>query len=295
MILKKRDEKTNIETSSNYKNRYKKRKIKKATNIVWFLFRWFVFLIIGIGIVGVYLAFTHPIFNIQYITVNGAVKNTNDKIVESVSFQKGDNLFRIKVKESEEAIKQIPDITSVKIDRKIPNRVHITIEENYIFAYFESKGKIYTINGEGDISPGNPKNKEEIIKITGIMIEELNSTKALPKDSYIRDINKSVVEYNLYQYIKEINLSNPSNMQIILKNNAVVELGTIENIYNKMSVLRKILEESNRKDVELEKVILNNNQSPVIIPKNRDDNLTIEQNNTQEDKNNTTEMEENLN
>lgn len=280
---KNKEQRKNSQISSNYKKRHKKRKVKKVANTFLFLFRWILFLVIGIAAVGVYLGLTHPIFNIQYITVSGAVKNTNEKIIEAVNFQKGDNLFRIKTGESEEAVKKIPDIQSVKINRHIPNRVHITVEENYTFAYFESNNKIYTISGDGDISPDNNEGKEEIIKITGIMIEELNSTKALPKDSYIRDLNKSIVEYNLYQYIKEIDLSNPGNMKIILKDNTIVEFGDIENIFSKMGVLRKILEESNKKEVLLEKVILNNNQPPMIIPKNQNDTLNIE-NNSSEDR-----------
>lgn len=280
---KNKEQRKNSQIPSNYKKRHKKRKVKKVANTFLFLFRWILFLVIGIAAVGVYLGLTHPIFNIQYITVSGAVKNTNEKIIEAVNFQKGDNLFRIKTGESEEAVKKIPDIQSVKINRHIPNRVHITVEENYTFAYFESNNKIYTISGDGDISPDNNEGKEEIIKITGIMIEELNSTKALPKDSYIRDLNKSIVEYNLYQYIKEIDLSNPGNMKIILKDNTIVEFGNIENIFSKMGVLRKILEESNKKEVLLEKVILNNNQPPMIIPKNQNDTLNIE-NNSSEDR-----------
>ncbi|MGO4987948.1 cell division protein FtsQ/DivIB [Gallicola sp. Sow4_E12] len=280
---KNKEQQKNSHISSNYKKQHKKRKVKKVANTFLFLFRWILFLVIGIAAVGVYLGLTHPIFNIQYITVNGAVKNTKEKIIEAVNFQKGDNLFRIKTGESEEAVKKIPDIQSVKINRHIPNRVHITVEENYTFAYFESNNKIYTISGDGDISPDNNEGKEEIIKITGIMIEELNSTKALPKDSYIRDLNKSIVEYNLYPYIKEIDLSNPGNMKIILKDNTIVEFGNIENIFSKMGVLRKILEESNKKEVLLEKVILNNNQPPIIIPKNQKDTLNIE-NNSSEDR-----------
>lgn len=258
--------------SSNYNKRSKNRKKKKVRSTFFFLVRWLIFLFIGIVGVGIYLGLTHPIFSIQYITVSGAVKNSAEKIMETAGFQKGDNLFRVKIKESEEAIKAMPDIDNVNIDRNIPNRIHISVDENYNFAYFDSKGKTYIINGEGDISPFTDQNKDEIIKITGIMIEELNRTKALPKDSYIRDLNASIVELNLYDYITEINLSNPANINFTLKDGATVELGDTHNLMSKMGVLRKILEESYANKLQLEKIIINNNQSPVVLPKSSNPN-----------------------
>ena len=120
--------------SSNYNNRSKNRKKKKVRGTFFFLIRWLIFLLTGIAGVGVYLGLTHPIFNIQYITVSGAVKNSAEKIIETASFQKGDNLFRAKVRESVEAINALPDIDNVKINRNIPNRIHITVDENYNLA-----------------------------------------------------------------------------------------------------------------------------------------------------------------
>lgn len=275
--------------SSNYNNRSKNRKKKKVRGTFFFLIRWLIFLLIGIAGVGIYLGLTHPIFNIQYITVSGAVKNSAEKIIETASFQKGDNLFRAKITESEEAINALPDIDNVRINRNIPNRIHITVDENYNFAYFDSKGKTYVINGDGDISPFTDQNREEIIKITGIMIEELNKTKALPKDSYIRDLNSSIVELNLYDYINEINLSNPANIIFTLKDSATVELGDTKNLMNKMGVLRKILEESYANNIPFEKIIINNNQSPIVLPKNTNDNSLNNNNNQNQQTENSSE------
>lgn len=254
------------------------KKKNKPVRTIGAIFGWLIFLITGLLIIGAYLAFTHPLFNIEYITISGNVKNSNEKILESSSFKKGENIFSAKVKESEESILQLPDIEKVSIQKKIPNRIHIDITENYNFAYFDSGNKSYIISGKSEVFPYTDEDKDTMIHLLGVTIEDISDRRTLPENNYLRTLNQGIVSEDLYSFIKEIDVSNQTNMKIILKNNTIVEIGDQSNIFNKMEVLRRLLEQISTNNIKSEKIIINNNQKPIILPiQNSENNDNIVQ------------------
>ena len=108
----------------------KKKKIKRIIKTIILLA-----LIIG----GFCFALISPIFNVTEINVTGNEQISSDTIISLSQLEIGQNLFRFnRIKVSNE-IKTNAYIENVKIQRKIPNKIEITIEERKS-PYFQSPG-----------------------------------------------------------------------------------------------------------------------------------------------------------
>lgn len=260
-------EKSTKDSSNNRSLERRKRRERKKRRPFLFFFRWLIGLIVGIGLIGIYLVMTHPYFDIDYITLSGAAKTTKEQLLEGTDIKEGNNLFRISANKAKEKILQIKEIENVEIERKIPNRIHINVVEKYNFGYFESNGKTYIVTGQSEVRPYENEEKEDMVLISGISIEDIDETRKLSEDSFLRTLNEAILSENLYPYIREINVANSSNIILTLKDETQIELGEGDNLFNKLSILRKILEQEEYAKNGFEKIIINSNQQPTFVPR----------------------------
>ena len=207
----------------------KKKKIKRIIKTIILLA-----LIIG----GFCFALISPIFNVTEINVTGNEQISSDTIISLSQLEIGQNLFRFnRIKVSNE-IKTNAYIENVKIQRKIPNKIEITIEERkrdynveflngyayinnqgYILEIAEQKLELPVIKGistpQEQIVEGNRLDDEDLEKLETV-IQIMNICKNYDLDTKIssRDItNKSNYIINMDEEKKTIQLGNDSNLR----------------------------------------------------------------------------------
>lgn len=237
---------------NNNVNKFVKKKRKKKI-IRRIILGFFVF-IIGI-IIFIYKA---PIFNLKKIDINGLVTITNESLQEKLKYNIGQNIFTINYSKIEKDLKENPYIKEVKIRKKGINKIGIDIVENNIAYYFESNGKIKSINNEGVIvEEVENLDGRNLTKLTGIDLTEkvigdkitedyelpevldtfYKMIEVMPEEFYFSEINISDLNY-IISYIGDVEIKLGDSSDLIDKVNIalnLIENGTISKGYIDMS------------------------------------------------------------
>ena len=80
-------------------------------------------------IAGAIFAFASPLFNITQIEVINTNLLSKDKVISLSGIKKDQNIFRFLKSDVIKKIKEDPYVQDVKINRQLPNKVQIDIEE----------------------------------------------------------------------------------------------------------------------------------------------------------------------
>lgn len=202
----------------------------------------------------VFVLLFSPIFNIVSIDVVGNSKVTSENIVNSTGLYIGQNIFRINKITIKEKILLLPYIENVKIQRKLPNKIHIEVTEKQPIAAIEFMGSNVFIDESGYVLESILINGEEIYipHITGFNLNTIVVGEKIKVDNIenLQKIIKILHEIKLNNYINEIeNTYIDTNNNIILntKKGQQVILGDISDFDYKVMLLREIMtrEQSN--------------------------------------------------
>lgn len=77
----------------------------------------------------VWVAFFSPLLSIKEITLSGAKRTTADDVARVVDLDSSDNLLLLKTDEVAAAVKELPWVKSVSVNRKLPGTVKLTVTE----------------------------------------------------------------------------------------------------------------------------------------------------------------------
>ena len=224
----------------------KKKKIKRIIKTIILLA-----LIIG----GFCFALISPIFNVTEINVTGNEQISSDTIISLSQLEIGQNLFRFnRIKVSNE-IKTNAYIENVKIQRKIPNKIEITIEERKRdynveflngYAYINNQGYILEIAEqklELPVIKGISTPQEQIVEGNRLNDEDLEKLETVIQ---IMNICKN---YDLDTKISSIDITNKSNYIINMdEEKKTIQLGNDSNLRNKILYVPAILTENKEKE-----------------------------------------------
>ena len=224
----------------------KKKRIKKIIKTL---------LLLAIIIGGICFALISPIFNISDVEVIGNEKIAADTIVSLSQLQVGQNIFRFYKGKLINDIKTNAYVENVKIQRKIPNKIEITIEERkqdynveflngyayinnqgYILEISEQKLDLPVIKGistpQEQIVEGNRLNDDDLEKLETV-IQIMNICKSYDLDKKVSSID--ITDSN--DYIMEMN-----------EEKKIIHLGNNSNLSNKMLYVPAILTENEEKE-----------------------------------------------
>lgn len=234
------------------KERKRKKKIKK----IKFLLKVIVFIGLFAGVT--IFAITSPIFNIKEIKIINNSQVSADTIISLSGLKTEENIFKFYGRNVINKIKENPYIENVKIHRKLPNTIEITIEERVAkfsvefmgkYAYINTQGYIVEISEdskgfliiygietlEEDVIPGNRLNNEDLSKI-----EDVIKIMSAAKDNGIDE------------KITSIDISNQNEYSIYLEEEKKrIYLGDNTNLSNKMLYAVAIINQEKEKEGEI--------------------------------------------
>ena len=169
--------------------------------------------------------------------------------------QIGQNLFKYNRNQVEKKIEANPYIEKAQINRKLPNKVDITVKERIRnfnveflngYAYINNQGYILEISEqklELPVIQGIDTKQEEIIEGNRLNIQDLEKLETVIQ---IVNICKS---YEIANKITTIDITNKNNFIINMENEKkIIYLGDETNLSNKMLYIPAILEESAGKE-----------------------------------------------
>ena len=199
------------------------------------------FLIIMIG-VALYIVFYTNYFIINKVVLKGDNLITQDYILEKSESMNGENLVTFNKSHLEKILKKNPYVEQLKITRKFPKTLVITVEEAKGLFYLENNHSYSIISSELIYLENRTKiDNDEFIKITGVDLSEKKlGDKVIDNSRIIAILNElydeqGIIEDNKEEFrITSVDLTDLSKLTVTL-NNITVYLGTDENIRDKMS------------------------------------------------------------
>lgn len=243
-------------TNKNNKNFMKKnnaaisknqRKIAKKKKRVKRIIKWTSLALIIIA--GAIFAFASPLFNITQIEVINTNLLSKDKVISLSGIKKNQNIFRFLKSDVIKKIKEDPYVQDVKINRQLPNKVQIDIEERQRNFSLEFLNGYAYINNQGYILEIS-QDKLNLPVIKGASTEENNITpgkrleqKDLEKLEVAIKIMTIAKENELDEKVTSIDISNKNEYILYLESEKkTVYLGNQENLTTKMLYTKKIIE-----------------------------------------------------
>ncbi len=224
----------------------KKKKIKKLLKLL---------ILIAIIIGGICFVLKSPIFNITNIEVKGNSKIATETIQSLSQIQEGQNIFKFNKKQIIQNIKSNAYIETATIQRKIPNKIEITIEEREAsynveflngYAYINNQGYILEISEqklEKPIIRGISTEQEQIVEGNRLNDNDLDKLETVIQ---IMNISKN---YELDQKISSIDITNKNDYIIEMETEKkTIHLGNNNNLNNKMLYVPAILSENKDKE-----------------------------------------------
>lgn len=227
----------------------------------------FILLLLILGLIYLF-AFKTEIFLIKDIRVEGNINLSKNTIITSSTCIKGENIFKINKEDCEESINNLSYIKTVRIRRKLPSTILIEVEEREEIAVLSHIGAMAYIDDETCILRVEEKNGPiELPQVFGLDIGNLSTG-----DFIIQEDDKGPVDFfkeartgNLLEEMKYINFTDRDTTMIELKDKTKIAFGPLNDIEYKLSFLKEILKDIERKEIKAKKILLNRGDNPVIV------------------------------
>lgn len=140
------------------KRKARQRRIRKRRMLIGFTL--FIILLV---IVGAILSLT-VLFPIKTINVKGSEKYTAQEIASLCGINTGDNLFMSSVKIST-LREKLPYIESIKIKRKLPDSITLTVSDAKPYACYFTDGMYYTVSMTGYVLEVTEQKPDSLFEI----------------------------------------------------------------------------------------------------------------------------------
>lgn len=169
-------------------------------------------------------------FNIKTISVAGSNKYSAEQIMDSAEVKEGDNLFRLSYSEISKRLQyELPYIASVKIERKLPDGLKISVKETKDEICFYSDNALYTADLSGKVLSKIDTCDEKLIKIkvsseTKLKVGQTVSF-ANDKESELFKLYSNAVRNNNWN-VARIDISDPYASYLCIENRLVVKMGS---------------------------------------------------------------------
>jgi len=194
-------------------------------------------------------------FNIVDIQVQNNKYISSSKIIELSRIQKGNNLFYIAILGSEKEISKNPYITSVKVIRKLPGTIILSVAEREAMYYNSMGSKYMVIDSKGILLEASADiSKMKLIKLDGfdlkksVIGQQIVSSDAR-RIQIINTLSEMAEAKKFLANITEIDLTDP--LAISMYYGAIqLKLGSVEDIEKKLNTAANILQRDELKQAK---------------------------------------------
>lgn len=214
-----------------------------------------IYAFILLVILFIYICISSSIFELKQINVDGNSKITKSDIIKIGDIETGKNIFKYNLNDVEKKILGNPYIKYVKVSRKFPDKLVITIKENSEYAIIK-EGANYIYIGENGLILSEQKDikNKNIPLISGIEIKnkKLNTKAKINSDksNYIILAIDTLKKNNMSRKIESIKI-NKNKMYMKTDDNTSIVLKIDEDIEYNINRLKAILvdlKSNNKKD-----------------------------------------------
>lgn len=130
---------------------------------------FYVLLFIVLNIVFLSVCFV-TLFKVKTVNVTGDTRYSQEEIVSKLGFEMGANIYSFDCDEAgERIIKSLPYLAEVKVERKLPSTVNVTVKEKQASLYLDFAEKSYFLTDDLqvlEVSKTSEAKTEALVKLT---------------------------------------------------------------------------------------------------------------------------------
>lgn len=254
------------------KTQPKKRRTKKRKKGA-FLVKYLLFLIVCFAGMAVFFLLNHKVFNIKYVDLKGAFNITTEQVVDVlVDEDINSNIFLFSTGKAEEQVKKLPGVKECTIQKVYPNEVLVEIQEEFVIGYIKKGPDKYFVNQDGvlvDLSSTTLSNAGAgaFVELKGLPIPKSYEpgTQVIEDSDYL-DLMKYFIRYRIYESLEQIDFENKDKIGIMYRG-IPIHYGDLNEMEDKVSTLRAVIRDIEKRNVNVEKIYLDQGDNPVVVTK----------------------------
>lgn len=206
-----------------------------------------MFLIVVVAAIFVMSVF----FRVSDIQVEGNTHYTDEEIIRAIDIEQGDNLFFFdRFAAVSRVFAKLPYIEQVSVERSLPNRVVISVEESEALAYLELGDEQWTLDHSCKVLGQAAEGETDfLIPIVGIspgtlMIGEqmLTADEDVELVEHLAQVLYQMEERGLASGVTRLDFSDPDNVRFSYMDKYTVVLGNSNNLEYKFGMFVAVLE-----------------------------------------------------
>jgi len=90
-------------------------------------------------------------YRVEDIFVEGRVRTPRDQLLAALNVKRGDAILAVDLAAAQKRIEEIPWVRTAAVERRLPDQLHILITERSPIALWQSKGRYFLVDREGQI------------------------------------------------------------------------------------------------------------------------------------------------
>ena len=200
-----------------------------------------VFVLVVLGIIFV----MSLLFRVSVIQVEGNTHYTDEEIIRAIDIEEGDNLFFFnRFAAFARVYSKLPYIENGSVERQLPNKVIITVEETTALAYLELGEEQWTLDRNckvlGKAAEGETASLIPVVGIAPgtLLIGEQMQTEDQDQElvDFLADVLYQIEERGLYTEVNRVNFADPKSPEFSYGNKYTVVLGSRSNLEYKFGM-----------------------------------------------------------
>ena len=211
------------------------------------------------------------VFNVKRIIVSGNSEVSKDKIVLASGIVIGENIFKLDTKNAKENLLLHPYIDAIEINRKLPDKINIKINERKEIACIKHMNS-YVYMGSNKLVLDILKEKKDnkIPLVLGVEIESPSIGSRVVYKKKTKEESKKITkaletfsDKGLKNQVKEINF-NKKDIDITLNSGVKVAFGQAFKIEYKVTFLLNALKDLKQKNINAKNIYLNKGSDIIV-------------------------------
>ena len=208
---------------------------------------------ISILLVGVAIVFGMGVFfRVQTIEVVGSVSYTDEEVIEASGIDIGDNLFFInRFSASSRIFSKLPFVEEASIERVLPNKLIITVDESFALAYVNWEGQNWMMTGSCKLlGSGDRSEIADLIRVrnvTPVNPKAGETMEVAPEDSlklsYLQTLLHAMQLAGMTDDVEDLDMQNPANPTFRYLDRFTVKMGPNDNTDYKLRMLLGAIEQ----------------------------------------------------
>ncbi|MBE6836657.1 MAG: FtsQ-type POTRA domain-containing protein [Ruminococcus sp.] len=220
----------------------KRRRRRKSNMTIYYV------IVAVIVVFAVYFMSNFVFFRISEIEISGATYYENESILYASTVRKGDNLFRTDIKGVEERLsKMMVYADEVKVRRKLPSRLEITVTEAVPKYNLLQDGRYFVVSESGKILENDKiAPHENLLVVEGFEIKDTTPGAKLESEDNLKAKILNELTGNLekmkFDGILKIDLSDRTDIRLFYKNRIEIRIGSSMDIPYKLRYVNAVID-----------------------------------------------------